>query len=117
MKAETSEKIVARCLDLSESQASRLAKETETVRKSRLQNLSERQASRLASETETVSETRLQEKRERIAILEGSLTGEQILDRKRYRDNLHSDRLTSRVTLNFAKSQITCDVSDSNIDK
>ena len=45
------------------------------------------------------------------------LTGEQILARKRYRDKSYSDRLTSRVTFNFAISQIACDVSDSNIDE
>ena len=55
--------------------------------------------------------------RQRKACLEASLTGEQILARKRYRDKLYSDRLTCRITLNFAKSQIACDVSDSNIDE
>ena len=140
VKAETSEKRVARCLDLSERQASRLAEETETVRSARLQhkreqqasrlaaetdtvcdarlqNLRERQASRLAAETDTVRDARLQDMRERKASLEASLTGEQNLARKRHRDKLYSDRLTSRITLNFARSKIACDVSDSNIDE
>ena len=55
--------------------------------------------------------------RERKSSLEASLTGEQILASKRYRDKLYSDRLTSRNTLNFARSQIACDVSESNIDE
>ena len=140
MKAGTSEKRVARCLDLSELQASRLAAETETLCEARLQDLRERQASRLVAETETVRgahlqdkrehkasrlaaetesvrDARLQDKRERKASLEASLTGEQILAVKRYRDKLCSDRLTTRVTLNFARSQIACGVSDSNIDE
>ena len=66
VKAETSEKRVPRYLDLSERQASRLAEETETVREARLQDMWERKA-----------------------ILEASLTGEQILARKKYRDKLY----------------------------
>ena len=116
VKAETSEKRVARCLDLSERQASRSAAETETVRGARLRDKREQQVSRLAAETDTVRDARIQDKREREASLEASLTGEQILARKRYRDKLFSDRLKSRVTLNFVRSQIACDVSDSNID-
>ena len=100
-----------------EQQASRFAAERDTVCDARLQNLRERQASRLAGETDTVRDARLQDMRERKGSLEASLTGEQILARKRYRDKLYSDRLTSRVTLNFARSQIACDVSDSNIDE
>ena len=107
----------ARLQYLSERQAYRLTEETETVRDARLQYLSERQASRLTEETETVRDARVQVMRQRKASLEASLTREQILARKRYRDKLYSNRLTWRITLNFARSQIACDVSDSNIDE
>ena len=96
----------ARLQDLRERQASRLASETETVCDTRLQELRERQASRLAAEKETVRDARLKDMRERKSSLEASLTGEQILGSKRYRDKLYSDRLTSRISLNFARSQL-----------
>ena len=83
----------------------------------RLQYLSERQASRLTEETDKVRDARVQDMRLCKASLEAPLAGEQILGRKRYRDKLYSDRLTSRVTLNFARSQIACNVSDSYIDE
>ena len=102
---------------LSEQQASRLAEETDAVRESRLQDKRERQASQLAAETETVRDARVQDMRQRKANPEAFLTGEQILARKRYRDKLYSDRLTCRITLNFARSEIACEVSDSNIDE
>ena len=103
-----------RLQELSERQAPGLAAETDTVSGTRLQDLSEPQDYRLASET--VRDARLQDKRERKASLEAYYTGEQILARKRYRDKLYSDRLTSRGTLNFSRSQIACNVSDSIID-
>ena len=117
LAAETDTVRGARLQDKREQQVSRLASETETVRGARLQDKREQQVSRLASETETIRGARLQDMRERKSSLEASLTGEQSLARKRYRDKLYSDRLTSRITLNFARSQIACDVTDSNIDE
>ena len=113
LKKETPTKRKARLRSMIERENSWVKAESSEKRVARCLVLSERQASRLASETDTVRDARLQDMRERKSSLEASLTRAQILARKRYRDKLYSNRLT----LNFARSQIACDVSDSNIDE
>ena len=60
VKAGTSDKRFARCIDLTERHASRLAEDRDAVRGARLQYRTERQSSRLAEEKDAVREYRLQ---------------------------------------------------------
>ena len=67
MRVETPTKRVARCLDLSQRQASRLDSETDDAREIRLLDQRDRQASRLDGETDDACEIRLLDQRDRQA--------------------------------------------------